>query len=72
MDIHSETLSRLDKLQASLDCLICELQTIRSEMRLQTKQTVTRELLTVLEDVAKIGRRTSGSLPTSHGSARST
>ena len=63
MDINAATLSRLDKLQASLDSLLHELETIRSEMRLKTKEAVTQELLVVLEDVAKIAGHTRDALP---------
>ncbi|MBI2358990.1 MAG: hypothetical protein HYV04_08810 [Deltaproteobacteria bacterium] len=62
MDINAETLSRLDKLQASLDALLHELETIRSEMRLKTKEAMTQELLVVLEDVAKIAGHTRDAL----------
>lgn len=54
MDTNAETLSRLDRLQASLDSLLHEVQIIRSEMGLKTKETVVQELLVVLEDVARI------------------
>jgi len=69
MDAHSETLLRLEKLQAALDSLCREVEDIRAEVRLKSKQTAARELLAVLDDVARIsGRAQDGTLPLDFGS----
>lgn len=69
MDTHSDTLARLEKLQIALDSLLREVEEIRAEVRLRSKQTAARELLLILDDVARIsGKAHDDTLPLDFGS----